>query len=116
MSIVARMSSALTRSAQRSAGMQRVVVAANAVATQRAQRIVSHLCAAHVSASVPSRSFSAAAAAQATAAPTAGASDRMTLTEKRGAVGIITLNRPKALNALCNALIREVSILQLEKT
>jgi enoyl-CoA hydratase/carnithine racemase len=28
--------------------------------------------------------------------------------ERRGAVGLITLNRPKALNALCNALIVEL--------
>jgi enoyl-CoA hydratase len=30
------------------------------------------------------------------------------LVEKRGAVGLITLNRPKALNALCAALIEEL--------
>ena len=30
------------------------------------------------------------------------------LVESRGAVGLITLNRPKALNALCDALIREL--------
>ena len=30
------------------------------------------------------------------------------LVETRGAVGLITLNRPKALNALCAALIREL--------
>ncbi|HXQ50226.1 MAG TPA: enoyl-CoA hydratase [Stellaceae bacterium] len=30
------------------------------------------------------------------------------LVETRGAVGLITLNRPKALNALCDALVREV--------
>jgi len=30
------------------------------------------------------------------------------LVEKRGAVGVITLNRPKALNALCAALIEEL--------
>ncbi len=30
------------------------------------------------------------------------------LTEKRGRVGIVTLNRPKALNALCAALIAEL--------
>jgi enoyl-CoA hydratase len=30
------------------------------------------------------------------------------LVENRGAVGLITLNRPKALNALCDALIREL--------
>ncbi|HXM84949.1 MAG TPA: enoyl-CoA hydratase [Stellaceae bacterium] len=30
------------------------------------------------------------------------------LIESRGAVGLITLNRPKALNALCDALIREL--------
>lgn len=33
----------------------------------------------------------------------------MTLVEKRGSVGIVTLNRPKALNALCNALIQELN-------
>ena len=31
------------------------------------------------------------------------------LVETRGAVGLITLNRPKALNALCDALVRELS-------
>jgi enoyl-CoA hydratase len=30
------------------------------------------------------------------------------LVETRGAVGVITLNRPKALNALCDALVREM--------
>jgi enoyl-CoA hydratase len=30
------------------------------------------------------------------------------LVETRGAVGLITLNRPKALNALCDALVREI--------
>ncbi|MDH5555981.1 MAG: enoyl-CoA hydratase [Alphaproteobacteria bacterium] len=30
------------------------------------------------------------------------------IVEKRGAVGLITLNRPQALNALCNALIGEL--------
>ena len=30
------------------------------------------------------------------------------LVETRGAVGLVTLNRPKALNALCDALIREL--------
>jgi len=30
------------------------------------------------------------------------------LVESRGAVGLVTLNRPKALNALCDALIREL--------
>jgi enoyl-CoA hydratase len=30
------------------------------------------------------------------------------LVETRGAVGLITLNRPKALNALCDALVREM--------
>jgi enoyl-CoA hydratase len=42
------------------------------------------------------------------------------IVEKQGAktnVGVITLNRPKALNALCDALMREVStaIDELEK-
>ena len=31
------------------------------------------------------------------------------LVETRGAVGLITLNRPKALNALCDALIRDLN-------
>ena len=31
-------------------------------------------------------------------------------TEKRGAVGIVTLNRPKVLNALCAALITELGL------
>lgn len=33
----------------------------------------------------------------------------MILTEKRGKVGLITLNRPKALNALCDTLIKELN-------
>eukprot|EP00455_Lapot_gusevi_P026982 TRINITY_DN284_c0_g1_i2.p1 TRINITY_DN284_c0_g1~~TRINITY_DN284_c0_g1_i2.p1 ORF type:complete len:317 (+),score=94.45 TRINITY_DN284_c0_g1_i2:61-1011(+) len=32
------------------------------------------------------------------------------LVEKRGNVGLITLNRPKALNALCDGLIRELNL------
>jgi len=32
------------------------------------------------------------------------------LVESRGAVGLVTLNRPKALNALCDALIRELGL------
>ena len=32
------------------------------------------------------------------------------LTEKRGAIGILTLNRPKAMNALCQALMDEVVV------
>lgn len=32
------------------------------------------------------------------------------LTEKKGKVGVITLNRPKALNALCQALMDEMSL------
>jgi len=32
------------------------------------------------------------------------------LVEKRGKVGLVTLNRPKALNALCNDLMNELSI------
>jgi len=32
------------------------------------------------------------------------------LTEKKGAVGIITLNRPKALNALCKQLMDELTV------
>ncbi|MGH6969651.1 MAG: enoyl-CoA hydratase, partial [Stellaceae bacterium] len=30
------------------------------------------------------------------------------LVETRGAVGLVTLNRPQALNALCDALVREL--------
>ena len=55
--------------------------------------------------SAPVAKFSTAAAA----APVAAPAERMTLVEKRGAVGIVTLNRPKALNALCNALITELN-------
>jgi enoyl-CoA hydratase len=33
----------------------------------------------------------------------------MILTEKRGGVGLITLNRPKALNALCKQLVTELA-------
>ncbi len=32
------------------------------------------------------------------------------LVETRGAVGLVTLNRPKALNALCDALVREMGV------
>jgi enoyl-CoA hydratase len=32
------------------------------------------------------------------------------LTERKGRVGVITLNRPKALNALCDALVHELGI------
>ncbi|HVT53259.1 MAG TPA: enoyl-CoA hydratase [Dongiaceae bacterium] len=32
------------------------------------------------------------------------------LTERKGRVGIVTLNRPKALNALCDALVRELGL------
>ncbi len=35
-------------------------------------------------------------------------SNQNILVETRGAVGLITLNRPKALNALCDALVREM--------
>jgi enoyl-CoA hydratase/carnithine racemase len=44
--------------------------------------------------------------------PSAGSSYQHIIVEKQGAksnVGIITLNRPKALNALCDQLMREVS-------
>jgi hypothetical protein len=30
--------------------------------------------------------------------------------EKKGSVGVITLNRPKQLNALCNALVDEIIV------
>jgi len=36
-------------------------------------------------------------------------SNEFILVEKRGAVGLITLNRPEALNALCAALIEELA-------
>ena len=36
-------------------------------------------------------------------------SEVMVLSEKRGAVGVITLNRPKALNALCAELISQLN-------
>lgn len=42
----------------------------------------------------------------------AGPAYQHIIVEKQGAktnVGVITLNRPKALNALCDALMREVS-------
>ncbi len=32
------------------------------------------------------------------------------LVERKGRVGIVTLNRPKALNALCDALVRELGL------
>lgn len=36
------------------------------------------------------------------------------LVEKRGKVGLVTLNRPKALNALCNDLMMELSVVLKE--
>ncbi|KAL1928723.1 hypothetical protein VTP01DRAFT_2509 [Rhizomucor pusillus] len=45
---------------------------------------------------------------QAAAAGAAGSYQHI-LTETRGKVGLITLNRPKALNALCNDLFTEVN-------
>eukprot|EP00946_MAST-07B_sp_MAST-7B-sp1_P004388 g4388.t1 len=39
----------------------------------------------------------------------AGAAGEFTICEKVGAVGVVTLNRPKALNALCDGLIDEVN-------
>lgn len=32
----------------------------------------------------------------------------MILTEKRGPVGLVTLNRPQVLNAICNQLVDEL--------
>src|SRR5262249_61911149 len=32
------------------------------------------------------------------------------LVETRGPVGLVTLNRPQALNALCDALVRELGV------
>ena len=51
-----------------------------------------------VSSSIATRALSAAAAPE----------YQHILTEKKGRVGYITLNRPKALNALCDALVEEV--------
>ena len=36
-------------------------------------------------------------------------SEAMILAEKRDKVGLITLNRPKALNALCDSLIKQLN-------
>jgi enoyl-CoA hydratase len=38
-----------------------------------------------------------------------GANYEYILVEKRGNVGLVTLNRPKALNALCNGLVAELN-------
>ncbi len=43
-----------------------------------------------------------------TAGAAAGSNYQYILTEKKGRVGYITLNRPKALNALCDALVAEI--------
>jgi len=85
------------------------------VATARAQRLVQHLnlatpvaaAATPMAPSACAASFSSAAAAPAAGAAAGG--ERMVLVEKRGAVGIVTLNRPKALNALCNQLVSELN-------
>jgi len=54
----------------------------------------------------PVRSFSAAAAA---AAPSVAEKKYEYLTvEMKGRVGVVTLNRPKALNALCDGLMKEL--------
>lgn len=50
----------------------------------------------------PSASFSGSAAAAAPAGP-------LVLVSKEGNVGVLTLNRPKALNALCDALVKELN-------
>jgi len=52
----------------------------------------------------PSLSFSSASTPQ----PSAPALQYI-LAEKRGKVALITLNRPKALNALCDGLIKELN-------
>lgn len=39
----------------------------------------------------------------------ASAADKMILAEVRGKVGLITLNRPKALNALCDQLVKQLN-------
>jgi hypothetical protein len=48
------------------------------------------------------------ARAMSTAAAASGSNYQYIITEKKGRVGYITLNRPKALNALCDALVEEV--------
>jgi len=107
-----------TRSAIRTAGMQRSR-SSNSIATQRAQQLVSQFAAAANvnSNAVQMRAFSSsaqtssapAAAGSAGAAGNAGEQARMVLSEKRDNVAILTLNRPKALNALCNELITQLN-------
>ena len=107
------MSSALRIIAQRSVARTTaaapVRALASGVARLTTQRSAATTAAApaFVVAAAP-RSFSTAPSASA-AAPSAGTPGSLTLVEKRGNVGIITLNRPKALNALCNALILELN-------
>jgi enoyl-CoA hydratase len=50
-----------------------------------------------------------ASSSSAAAAASSSSATQYILTEKRGKVGLITLNRPKALNALCDGLIAELN-------
>lgn len=51
----------------------------------------------------------ARAALKTSSRPFSTAAPEMILAEKKGKVGLITLNRPKALNALCDKLIKELN-------
>ncbi|KAF9945772.1 putative enoyl-CoA hydratase, mitochondrial, partial [Mortierella alpina] len=55
------------------------------------------------------RAFSAYSPAQNAVAPTKSPKLEYLLTETRGRVGLVTLHRPKALNALCNGLFVELN-------
>eukprot|EP01121_Diplochlamys_sp_Union-15-3_P010878 TRINITY_DN3102_c0_g1_i1.p1 TRINITY_DN3102_c0_g1~~TRINITY_DN3102_c0_g1_i1.p1 ORF type:complete len:304 (+),score=55.00 TRINITY_DN3102_c0_g1_i1:83-994(+) len=44
-----------------------------------------------------------------TGGPTESSTYEMILTETKGSVGVITMNRPKALNALCDKLVTEIA-------
>jgi enoyl-CoA hydratase/carnithine racemase len=65
-------------------------------------RVLSHLS--PVS-SLSSRAFSS----NGTAASDSPSSTPLVLSEIRGRVGLVTLNRPKALNALCDQLVKELN-------
>ncbi|CAO3566301.1 unnamed protein product [Mortierella alpina] len=55
------------------------------------------------------RAFSAYSPVQNAVAPTKSPKLEYLLTETRGRVGLVTLHRPKALNALCNGLFVELN-------
>jgi 1,4-dihydroxy-2-naphthoyl-CoA synthase len=55
------------------------------------------------------RTLRATGAVSGVRAFSAAATDKMILSEKKGNVGLITLNRPKALNALCDQLVKELN-------